>query len=120
MTRALIIDDDPAVHLVLERILTQAGWEVAHAYTGAQAAAAGTEFDAVLLDLTLDRESGWEVLEQLRTLGASPVILMTGSAVEPADQADALRAGAAELLAKPIAPHELMAALAVTKAGPRL
>jgi DNA-binding response OmpR family regulator len=61
----------------------------------------------VLLDLTLPKLDGWEVLDRLRAMGdAPPVVLFTG---HHAATERALDAGAAAAILKPFDVDDLLA-----------
>lgn len=113
MKRVLLVDDEPHVLAYLARALREDGWGAVCVGTGEEAveAVSAGVFDAVLLDLLLERASGWEVLGALRALTPAPVILMTGAHVGAEDRADAARAGAADMLPKPVEAGDLRRAL---------
>jgi two-component system response regulator MprA len=97
----LIVDDDPGVRQVLERVLRDEGFVVECAANGYQALdrIAAHPPDVVLLDLQMPVMSGWSVLRQLRrTCQQVPVVLMTAGyrAAGEAEQNDV-----AGFLAKP-------------------
>ena len=66
--RILIAEDDPSIAEGLQRTLRKAGHAVDWAKTGGEAdAALGSEaFDLLILDISLPRLSGFEVLKRLR------------------------------------------------------
>ena len=66
-------------------------------------------FDAIVLDLTLPRRSGLEVLPDVRRSQATlPVIMLTGHD-DPRARELCLRAGATGFLAKPLVFEDLRA-----------
>jgi two-component system cell cycle sensor histidine kinase/response regulator CckA len=80
---ALVIDDEPAVRHVAQRMLASFGMEVVVAAAGQEAIDRLRErpdaFSVVLLDLTMPEMSGDETYRQLRTIRADlPVVLMSG------------------------------------------
>lgn len=115
--RVLIVDDDPQLPRVFERILRGAGFSVEQAADGAQAVAALKRggFDVVLSDIDMPGLDGIELLRVSHTLDPDlPVVLITGSpAVETAIAA--LEHGALRYLVKPVPSAEL--ARAVTQAA---
>ena len=83
--RILLIDDEEEFTAALAERLEMRGMEVEVASSGEAALERVTDhdFDAVLLDLSMPRMSGEEVLVQLRTLAPRlRVMLFTGYAAE--------------------------------------
>ena len=75
----LVIDDEPAIRLLCRVNLELGGYHVLEAASIEQARGqldAGV--DAVLLDLHLGRDHGYELLDELRERGI-PVAIVTGS-----------------------------------------
>lgn len=76
------------------------------------AAAAGTPFDLVLMDMQMPEMDGCEATLALRSAGLTmPVLALTAHATEEARQ-QSLQAGCAEHLVKPIEHEILLAAIA--------
>jgi two-component system OmpR family response regulator len=118
--RILIAEDDPILTEGLSRSLRQAGYAVDCVKTGVEAdsAAAGGEFDLLILDLGLPRMGGLEVLRRLRARQSPlPVLILTAlDAVN--DRVRGLDLGADDYLAKPFALGELKARVrALTRRG---
>jgi signal transduction histidine kinase/CheY-like chemotaxis protein len=79
----LVIDDEPGIRRLARLLLEEAGFDVGLATDGDEA----LEFlrerseipDVILLDLTMPRRSGIEVLEEIRRVNSHvPVVLMSG------------------------------------------
>jgi DNA-binding NtrC family response regulator len=105
----LIVEDELVLARQLERFLRDAGHEARCCSTGQEAVEAARSHlpDLVLLDLRLPDRSGHEVLEEIRRLDAAvSVVVMTGHG-SVRDAVDAMRAGAAEYLQKPLDLGEL-------------
>lgn len=109
--RILVIDDDEGIRLQLMWQLEADGYSVTSASDGA----AGLESlreerpDLVVLDLTMPRLSGLEVLRSIRASAALhdlPVIILSGRSSDQ-DRIDGLDAGADDYLIKPFSPGEL-------------
>lgn len=119
--RVLIVDDEPAVREGLEALLRSEGFE---ALTAADGAAAldlfgAAPFDLVLLDVALPGESGLDVLERLRVLADTPVIMISAYAtVEMAVRA--MQRGARNFLQKPWNNEKLLADVAAAIATSRV
>jgi DNA-binding NtrC family response regulator len=109
-TTILIIEDDQFFNKFLSESLTDKGYRVHAAKTGAE----GLEIvqalrpDLVLLDLMLPDVSGLEVLEKIRETYETPqVIMLTGhGSIETA--IEAIKLGASDYLTKPIREDELI------------
>ena len=101
--RVLVIDDEPGYRELLERQLVRLGCAVDTASDGVEGVARATESDynLAIVDLTMPRLGGLDVLEQLKkTKPRLPVVLITGFAsVETAVYA--MRHGAADVVLKP-------------------
>ncbi len=92
----------------MKRVLETAGYEVALAENGAEAAAQflPEHTDLLLLDLNLPSQSGWDVFERLTTrYPLVPVIIITGM---PNQLPTAVAAGVSALMEKPIEPIALL------------
>lgn len=111
--RILIVDDEPGVRRYVERALALHGTE-GHAVattSEAQDLLRREDYDAILLDIAMPGETGWEFLERLRAEGdETPVIFLT--AHQSLDErVRGLRLGADDYVAKPFQPEELVARL---------
>jgi len=110
MERVLVVDDEPDMAESLRRILVRAGFEVV-VETDARCALerVATETpDLIVTDLAMPGLSGIELMTQLQARHVEvPVIVETGLA--PSDEVlAAIERGAADYLAKPFAPEELV------------
>ena len=113
MTRVLVIDDEPAVRLLLQRNLEFAGFEVETAEDGAQGLLAVRRglVDVVVLDLMMPQVDGFEVLAELSAPGGAvppPVIILTALS-DPSVKARCYEAGASSVMTKPFDPFALTA-----------
>ena len=111
--RILVVDDEPAVREVLERILHLEGFEVAMACDGREAvrSQAAARADAVLLDILMPGLDGLEVCRRMRDTGDRTPVLMLTARDEVGDRVAGLEAGADDYLPKPFALEELLARL---------
>lgn len=117
MTRPVIlaVEDDGVVARLYEGVLGGQGWQVVIAPTLAEARRALDEHrvSVVLLDLFLPDGDGRAWLRELRERpehAMTPVIVVAGSAVVEA-QVDCYELGADTMIAKPVAPPVLVAAV---------
>ena len=106
----LVVDDDPALVGAISALLTAGDYQVHAAYDGVEAV---EKFDAtkpalVLLDLAMPGRDGLNVIHEIRTRSATPIIVLTGEADEAA-KVDALDAGADDYVTKPFGRQELLA-----------
>ena len=118
MAEVLLLDDDPAMLVFLEGVLSHAGY-ICHVQTDPQAAlsqvASRQEIGLVLSDVYMPGLTGLQFINRLHGLRlgrpAPPVLLLTAKpSVESA--IDALRLGAEDFLLKPVRPAELVEAVA--------
>jgi DNA-binding response OmpR family regulator len=102
----LVVEDDPVYADFIARALSAAGHDVGHATTGAKARelARSLKPDAVMLDLVLPDESGYDLALTLRReLPASSIIILLTADLHPQrDLADAV--GIDVVLTKPVEP----------------
>jgi two-component system KDP operon response regulator KdpE len=112
MTSVLVVDDEAALVRALRINLTARGYAVMTANDGASAllAAATERPDLVLLDLGLPDIDGIEVIRELRTWSAMPIIVLSARN-QPADRIQALDTGADTYVTKPFGMEELLACL---------
>lgn len=99
----LVVDDDPAVHDLLQSTLSREGYRVTHARDGAEALEIlrKTRPDIVTLDVMMPKVDGWSVLGIMKSdpdLDHIPVIMIT--IVD--DRNLGYKLGASEFMTKPI------------------
>ena len=113
----LCIDDNPRNLYVLGAMLRAAGHRTTECASGPEALEllAQRKFDVILLDMVMPEMDGLDVLAKLRAGGgvnvATPVFACTANVLP--DQVESyLKAGTAGVLAKPIDPRAMLAAVA--------
>jgi two-component system invasion response regulator UvrY len=123
MTRILLVDDHPIVRHGIKQVLTDAFdpaqvGEAANAEEGLSEVRS-TDWDILVLDLTLPGTSGLDLLKDLRRERPTlPVLVLS---MHPADQfaRRAINAGASWYLSKDTPPTELVKAVSELIAGRR-
>lgn len=108
--RLLLVEDHLELSRWIARALAQSHFTVERALNGADADAllAVQQFDLVILDLTLPRVDGLEVLRRLRARGSRTPVLVVTARGEVSDRVRGLNLGADDYLAKPFDPRELV------------
>jgi CheY-like chemotaxis protein len=114
--RVLVVDDNPTNRKVLQQFLTSWSLEPHSVTDGPSAltalraaAAAGTPFDAVLLDMHMPGISGVEVAQEVvadATLAGTPIALLTSTGLD-GEAVRAREAGVALCLTKPVREVQL-------------
>jgi DNA-binding response OmpR family regulator len=118
MEKALIIEDDRAIHKALKRLFESEGYTVEVAQDGAAGLAAfrAATPSLVILDLKLPVMPGRDVCREIRKLAPSMPIIILSAASEEVDKVLLLELGADDYVTKPFSPKELLArARAVTR-----
>jgi DNA-binding response OmpR family regulator len=103
--KILIMEDEPAVLLLMVYLLTCAGCEVLTARTGNEGMrlAQNGDLDLVTLDIDLPEMSGFEICRRLKQDPRSrhlPVVFVSGRTCEE-DRRRGLELGAADYIEKP-------------------
>lgn len=109
----LVVDDNPDVGELFRRMLARNGYHVVQVRTASRAIDSVRQNppDAIILDVVMPAQDGWEVLTALQgdpRLAAIPVVVCS---VLP-DRELALSLGAADFLAKPVTRSALLRTLA--------
>jgi CheY-like chemotaxis protein len=108
--RVLVADDDPAIRMLVARVLVRQGYEVATATDGADAIVQldANRFDLLVLDLMMPRVDGIGVISHLQARGATtpPILVMTAAAPDILRRLPKERI--AKVITKPFDLDELM------------
>ncbi|MCB1640257.1 MAG: response regulator, partial [Xanthomonadales bacterium] len=109
--RLLLVDDDLRLRQLLAEYLRENGLQVTEAADGRQLQTAldRGHFDLIVLDLMLPGEDGLSLCRRLRGEGLTTPILMLTAKGDEIDRIVGLELGAADYLAKPFEPRELLA-----------
>lgn len=120
--KILIVEDEIKLSNILLQGLKEQGMAVDVArdgMSGYQSASTG-DYDAIILDVMLPRENGFEVLRRLREGGARTPVLMLSARAGIEDRVHGLDLGADDYLPKPFAFKELLARLRAITRRPRV
>ena len=115
--RILVVDDDPACVRLLQRLLSQAGYQVACASDGAEAFAQTLAFrpQMIVTDWKMPRVDGLDLIRRVRAeVPWYPYILMV---THSSEQTLGLDSGADDFVVKPICGEDLLARV---RAGERI
>lgn len=109
---ALVVEDAPALRLMVAASLRQAGFEVVTLGEGQHAVETARRIlpDLICLDIMLPDVCGIELCERIRgtpETSGTP-ILMTSARSMPQDRANAELAGATDYMVKPLTPVALV------------
>lgn len=109
MAKILIVEDDPAIRVMIKMYLSLVGHEIAEAEDAENGLKKGLEggFDLVILDVMLPGGDGFSVGEKLILSGVSVLYLTAKTAVS--DRVKGLTMGAEDYILKPFEPAELLA-----------
>ncbi|MCU1518850.1 MAG: two component transcriptional regulator, winged helix family [Pseudarthrobacter sp.] len=116
----LVIEDDQDIRELVRTVLTQAGFEVSVAGSGAEGVLAAKTLnpDVITLDLGLPDIDGFEVSRQIREFSDAYIVMLTARTDE-LDTLIGLESGADDYLTKPFRPRELRARVAAMMRRPR-
>ncbi|CAB3868640.1 heavy metal response regulator transcription factor [Achromobacter piechaudii] len=110
--RVLVIEDEQKTASYIHRGLNEIGYSVDVASTGTDGLhlAIELDYDAIVLDLMLPGLDGYAILEHLRRVKSTPVIMLSARG-SVNDRVTGLRKGADDYLPKPFSFTELVARL---------
>lgn len=110
--RILVVDDDPALRVLLTDYLAASGFVVDTASDGVEMhqRLAQAVPDAIVLDLMLPGQDGLSLARELRKTSDIPILMLSARG-EEIDRVVGLEVGADDYLAKPFSPRELLARL---------
>lgn len=108
--KVLLVDDDKHILQILRLYLLKDGYDVITSERGDDALDKVMSEDPsiVILDVMLPGMDGWEVLEGIRRMGDTPVIMLTAKG-DTSDRIHGLERGADDYIVKPFEPKELLA-----------
>jgi two-component system alkaline phosphatase synthesis response regulator PhoP len=109
--RLLLIEDEPGLVLTLADRLGREGYSVETAQDGVVGLERALQepFELILLDVMLPRQSGFDVLRDLRQQGVDTPVIMLTARGQVVDKVVGLKLGADDYLTKPFEMMELLA-----------
>lgn len=113
MAKILVVDDEPDIIRLMQRILKSRGHEVSVAYDGQAALdlVASDPPDILVLDLDIPRIDGFEVCRRIKTDEATrhiPVVMVTAAYTSVSDAGHGTGLGADEFIVKPFLKEVLI------------
>jgi CheY-like chemotaxis protein len=108
----LVVDDEPALRLLMRAVLGYRGYQVIEAESGEESlrrfAESPVPVSLVLMDVNLPGVSGWEAMVRLRSRNPHvPVVILSGGFADE-ERPRALSLGAAEFVSKPFTNESLV------------
>lgn len=109
--KVLIIEDEKNLSMALKELLICEGFLVDTAFNGIDGLdnALSRIYDVIILDITLPKMNGVEVLQEIRKNNISSPILMLTAKSETEDKIKSFKSGADDYLTKPFVTEELIA-----------
>lgn len=106
----LIVEDDPDINTLLQKLLSGAGYKVRPAFSGSEGKMCFDqyEYDLILLDLMLPGFTGEELVSYIRKSSTLPIIIISAKA-SVSDRIDLLKLGADDFICKPFDLGEVLA-----------
>ncbi len=126
--RLLVVDDDERLRNLLQKFLTEQGFQVETAPDAAKAREklSAANYDLMVLDVMMPGETGLKFTESLRDSGQGenkvlPILMLTALG-EAEERVEGLECGADDYLSKPFEPRELVLRIQklIERAQPRM
>lgn len=104
--KILIVDDDPAIRKLLEKVMHSNEMETTTADSGAAALRllSAHTYDLILMDVMLGDMEGFEIIRQLRSQGIKTPVMIVSGRNEDYDSLYGLSIGADDYITKPFRP----------------
>ena len=121
----MLIDDDPSQGRLVSALAGREGWRAISVDDYEKAVATlgtrqGMQLSAIILDQNVVGDRACELIAELKDRRPALPILMLTTSTSPQLAVEAMRAGAADYLVKPVSPDRLMQALRNTTTGETL
>lgn len=109
--RLLLAEDEQDLARGIQAILTHHHYEVDHVSDGQEALlyARSVDYDGLILDVMMPKQSGFEVLKALRAEGVQTPVLLLTAKNQVEDKVQGLDLGADDYLTKPFEMQEFLA-----------
>lgn len=106
MDKVLIVDDDPAICKLLEKVMQSNELDTTTACSGTQALSIlkNHTFDIILMDVMLGDMEGFEVIKHIRNQGITTPVMIVSGRNEDYDSLYGLSLGADDYVTKPFRP----------------
>ena len=113
MPTIMVVDDAAFMRMRCKKLLTQSGYDVIEAATGAQAVECYKESkpDAVLLDITMPDMDGLTALKEMKKLNPDVRVAMVSAMGQQSVVMDALKSGAKDFVVKPFEADRVLATI---------
>lgn len=116
---ALVVEDDPAIRRLVEKLLQRRGIAIDTAHDGREAIAkiAGGDYSVIVLDLMLPEANGYEVIAYIKANGLRVPVVVVSAVSQQALQSldfDVVKL----VIAKPFDVHEFTNSIAKLCAAP--
>ena len=115
----MVVDDAAFMRMKATKMLTDVGYVVTEAATGAEAVDAykSVNPDCVLLDITMPDMDGLTALKHIREIDPNARVAMVTAMGQQSIVMEALKAGVTNYLVKPLEPDELKQKLMALEKG---
>lgn len=108
--KVMLIDDDKGVHVLMRRIVEDAGYRYCAAYDGESGLKVLAEEhpDLLLLDVMMPGMNGFDVCTRIREQGRRIPIIFLSAKGDIVDKSIGFKAGGDDYVVKPFSPDELL------------
>ena len=108
--KVMLIDDDKGVHVLMRRIIEDAGYRYCAAYDGESGLKMLDEEhpDLLLLDVMMPGMNGFDVCTKIREQGRRIPIIFLSAKGDIVDKSIGFKAGGDDYVVKPFSPDELL------------
>lgn len=108
--KIMLIDDDESLHVLVKRLMDDAGYTFCSAYGGEEGlrALAAEKPDLLLLDVMMPGMNGFDVCRQMREAGRRIPVVFLSAKGDIVDKSIGFKAGGDDYVVKPFSSDELM------------
>lgn len=108
--KIMLIDDDESLHVLVKRLMDDAGYVFCSAYGGEEGlrALAAEKPDLLLLDVMMPGMNGFDVCRQMREAGRRIPVVFLSAKGDIVDKSIGFKAGGDDYVVKPFSSDELM------------